>query len=305
MNPSETCLFKNKVTEAFIYDSDKQYLIPEKHEKYSKSDLEKLRIQIENSSNNKNQSSSNNINIFITTQVINKPNDQVSNNNAEKMTLLREIEHIIEDLEYFEKERRKNQVIEIMKSITRNVDKSTIPTPDDLLDEVFLGKSQNDLIDEFILREKLIENQKRKSFADFTEKDFNSNLSSNFNSINNSGNERAKNLNDINKMLMDDDKVYHPKLLLKKKTHMKYQEKIKSLEKINKKDKKKDKIFENVKKYKIKDLNVEHKKLNQANEKNKDFGESDYKDHKKRAFYDKVFCYDESVIDFDKKKMNK
>jgi hypothetical protein len=48
MNTSETCLLKNKTNDAFIYDSEKQYLLTERHDKYKTSELEKLMILLEN-----------------------------------------------------------------------------------------------------------------------------------------------------------------------------------------------------------------------------------------------------------------
>ncbi len=96
MNTSETCLLKNKTNDALIYDSEKQYLLTERHDKYKTSELEKLMILLENSAEWENKWLNINTNIFSTTQTINKPNIQQSIKVLiGKGTLLLEIEHII------------------------------------------------------------------------------------------------------------------------------------------------------------------------------------------------------------------
>ncbi len=79
-----------------------------------------------------------------------------------KGTLLLEIEHIIVYLEYFESERRKNQLIEVMKSITRKVDGSNIPSDGDLLDTVIFGRPQIEVIEGVLPIGQL--NQKQRYF---------------------------------------------------------------------------------------------------------------------------------------------
>lgn len=156
MIPSNSCLIKNKITEAFIYDSQENYIMPQKYEKYKTSDMENLFFK-ENSSNNEtsNPSNANNTQSIINSSNTFNANTSALNSSqgnykAEKKVLLREIDNIIHELEYFKKERRKNQMIEIMKSIVRNVDENTIPEPEDLLDFYFFGKSEQDILEDYL-----------------------------------------------------------------------------------------------------------------------------------------------------------
>ena len=56
MNTSKTCLLKNKTNDAFIYDSEKQYLLRERHDKYKTSELEKIMILLETTADCENKS---------------------------------------------------------------------------------------------------------------------------------------------------------------------------------------------------------------------------------------------------------
>jgi len=185
MNPLKNCLLKNKFTEQFIYSSDNQFILPERYEKYRSSDVDKMKTKIENSSSNIKHSSINNLN---TNQILinqsydiknnnynhNFDNDNLNSNNEEKRILFIEIENIIEELELFQKETRKNQMIEIMKSIVENVDKTTIPDADEIMDQFFFGKSIKE-IEENYLKEKLLQEdklfQKNKNKSDNCKED--------------------------------------------------------------------------------------------------------------------------------------
>jgi len=211
MNPIQTCLLKNKITENFIYESEKNYLIPEKFEKFKNSELDKFKILEDSTSNNVQGSS----NIFKTIPII--PVTTEEKILTEKKKLLIEIESIIEELEYFEKERRKNQIVELMKSITRNVNKSTIPKADDLLDKIFLGKSQNKMIeDDYINRKKLNKNNITNNQNFFLE-----NSIIDINTINYYESKNSNKVKDINKLLFDDDMFHSGKNFLEKKTKRK------------------------------------------------------------------------------------
>ena len=124
----------------------------------------------------------------------------------EKTTLLFEIDNILEELEYFEKERRKNQLISIMKAVVRNVDEKTIPESNDLLDFRFFGKTEYSIEEEFILNKKSQKNL--------------------INNINNFSKENISNFN-FDKNLYNDDLKSEGNLLLNRKKIKKYNKSLK------------------------------------------------------------------------------
>ena len=90
---------KNKVTNSFIVNTNENYLMPQKFESYKKQNSSKI-----NADNNNNNNS--NFSNFISV-----------NERQERKNLLLEIDNIIEELEFFQKEKRKMELIEIMGKI--------------------------------------------------------------------------------------------------------------------------------------------------------------------------------------------
>ena len=207
---------KNKITNSFINNSNENYFMPQKYESYKKQNSSKIYVDGNNNMNNNSQNISNYISV---------------NERQERKTLLLEIDNIIEELEFFEKEKRKNELISIMKSITRNVDIKNIPSSEETLNLYFFGKTEKMLIEDE--GKNIIKNN--YSFDQIDK--FKFNKSFNNNDDHNDDNDKdgfdiniidnniarfpidktESNLFSLNKALMDDDLEYNQNSFIKKK----------------------------------------------------------------------------------------
>jgi len=210
---------KNKITNSFINNSNENYFMPQKYELYKKQNSSKIYVDGNNNMNNNSQNISNYISV---------------NERQERKTLLLEIDNIIEELEFFEKEKRKNELISIMKSITRNVDIKNIPSSEETLNLYFFGKTEKMLIEDE--GKNIIKNN--YSFDQIDKFKFNKSFNNNYNDNNNNDDndkdgfdiniidnniarfpidKTESNLFSLNKALMDDDLEYNQNSFIKKK----------------------------------------------------------------------------------------